>query len=77
LEYIIDVLEVQIMRDMQSTATVAAVDESEEMESVPILDFCASPNKIIEQIRRAGQLVLTNDDGPVAREIPLRADCQI
>jgi hypothetical protein len=44
------------MRDMQSTATVAAIDESEGMERVPILDFCASPNKIIEQVGRAGRL---------------------
>jgi len=37
-----------------------------EVERVPILDLCASPNKITEQLKRAGQLVLTNDDGPVA-----------
>ena len=50
---------------MQSTTT-AAIDETTEAGCIPILDLCAPPGKITEQLKRSGQLVLTNNEGPVA-----------
>ena len=44
---------------MQSTAVA-------EMESVSIRDLYASPDKIAERLRRTGQLVLTNNNDPMA-----------
>ena len=41
-------------------------EEATGMERVPILELCAFPNKITERLNRAGQLVLTNDNGPMA-----------
>jgi PHD/YefM family antitoxin component YafN of YafNO toxin-antitoxin module len=37
-----------------------------EAERVSIRDLYSSPEKIEEQLRRTGQLVLTNDNNPVA-----------
>jgi len=37
-----------------------------EMERVSIRDLYTSPNKIAEQLKRTGQLVLTNNDNPMA-----------
>ena len=48
---------------MESTVTTVA---EEKTERIPILDLYASPSKVTEQLKRAGQLVLTNNDGPVA-----------
>ena len=48
---------------MESTITTVT---EEKTERIPILDLYASPNKVTEQLKRAGQLVLTNNDGPVA-----------
>jgi hypothetical protein len=45
------------MQNMQS-AVIA--------ESVSIPDLYAAPDKIAEQLKRVGQLVLTNRDGPMA-----------
>jgi len=44
---------------MQSTTTT-------EMERVSIRDLYASPDKIAEQLKRTGQLILTNNDNPLA-----------
>ena len=44
---------------MQNAATL-------DTECVPIVDLCASPDKVTEQLKRSGQLVLTNNDGPIA-----------
>ena len=44
---------------MQSTATT-------EIERVSISDFYASPGKIAEQLKHTGQIVLINNDGPMA-----------
>ena len=44
---------------MQNTATT-------ETERVSIRDLFASPDKIAEQLKRAGQFVLTNNDNPIA-----------
>ena len=44
---------------MQNTATA-------ETERVSIRDLYVSPDKITEQLKRSGQLVLTNNDNPMA-----------
>ena len=51
---------------MQNTATA-------EVERVSIRDLYDSPDKIAEQLRRAGQLVLTNNNDPVAVMIKIDA----
>ena len=43
-----------------------------ETECVSIRDLYASPDKITEQLKHAGQLVLTDNDDPVA--VMLRVD---
>jgi uncharacterized protein YlbG (UPF0298 family) len=45
---------------MQSSTTTT------EAESVSIRDLYASPDKITEQLKRFGQLVLTDNDSPMA-----------
>jgi len=50
---------------MQNMATI-------ETECISIRDLYASPGKIEEQLNRTGQLVLTNNDNPVA--IMLKVD---
>ena len=44
---------------MQDTATT-------ETERVQILDLCASPIKIKEQLKRTGQFIIADNDRPVA-----------
>ncbi|MDR1966847.1 MAG: hypothetical protein LBQ36_09065 [Synergistaceae bacterium] len=51
---------------MPDTAISAVVDERKKKGSTSLFDFCASPDEVTEQLKREGQLVITNDDRPIA-----------
>ncbi|MCL2009495.1 MAG: hypothetical protein FWG71_02975 [Synergistaceae bacterium] len=50
---------------MQNSAVTIA-EETTGTERVSIFDLYASPEKIAEQLKRSGQLVLTNKEQPMA-----------
>jgi PHD/YefM family antitoxin component YafN of YafNO toxin-antitoxin module len=60
------------VRTMQDTITTNVIDKVEEMEPVSKINLRVSLNKITEQPKRDGQLVITDNDSAVA--IMLKAD---